>query len=116
VQGSGIARPGFASRQKQVGRFKTVAKRAEPDRLGAVLALVVGDLARTWISSNAGEDRRSRLGSRSGFQPTSEESRWKPWVGVDGRAPLVHEPTGQIIRIQRNDAGRPPFARERLTN
>jgi hypothetical protein len=26
----------------------------------------------------------------------------KPWVGVDGRAPLVHEPTGQIIRIQHN--------------
>ena len=108
MHGSGTARPGFASRSRQVGRLKTVAKRAEPGGLGAVLALVVGDLARAWTKQQRKRPTLTAPLTHSGFQPTSEESRWKPWVGVDGRAPLVYEPTGQIIRIQRNGAGSPP--------
>jgi hypothetical protein len=75
VHGSGIARPSFASRPRQVGRLKTVAKRAELDRLGAVLALVVGDLARTWTKQQRkqGPTLTAPL-THSGFQPTSERS------------------------------------------
>lgn len=81
VHGSGIARPSFASRPRQVGRLKIVAKRAEPDRLGAVLALVAADLARTWTKQQRkqGPTLTAPVTHR-GFQPTSERSRWKPWV------------------------------------
>jgi hypothetical protein len=81
VHGSGIARPSFASCPRQVGRLKTVAKRTEPDRLGAVLALVAGDLARTWTKQQRkqGATLTAPL-THGGFQPKSERSRWKPWV------------------------------------
>lgn len=68
MHGSGIARPGFASRPRQFGRFKTVANRAEPDRLGAVLALVVGDLTRTWTKQQR----------RRGPTLTTPLTQWAP--------------------------------------
>jgi hypothetical protein len=103
VHASGVARLSFASRPRQVGRLKTVARRAEPDRLGAVLALVAGHLARTWTKQQRkqGPTLTAPL-THSGFQPTSERSTWKPWVRCRRQAPLVHEPTCQIIRIQHN--------------
>jgi hypothetical protein len=48
VEGSGIARRGFVSRAKRTGRFEAAGDGDESDGIGAVLALVVGDLARPW--------------------------------------------------------------------
>jgi hypothetical protein len=48
----------------------------EPDRLGTVLALVVGELARPWTKQKRKREPSSRRGAA--LQPTGEESRWKP--------------------------------------
>ena len=58
------------------GRLEAVGNGPRPDRLGKVLVLVVGDLARTFRKQR----RRRGASSRNGavLQTTSEESRWKP--------------------------------------
>jgi len=48
----------------------------QPDRLGAVLALAVGELARPWTKQKRRREPSSRRGPA--LQPTSAESRWKP--------------------------------------
>jgi hypothetical protein len=77
VQGSRIARCGFASHARQTG-LKAAAKGAEPDRMGAVLALVVADLARPWTKQR--RKRGPRLTASTllrPLHPTGETSNWK---------------------------------------
>jgi hypothetical protein len=75
VQGSRIARRGFASQARQTG-LQAAAKGAESDRMGAVLAFVVADLARPWTK----ERRKRGLTTSSllrSLHPTGETSNWK---------------------------------------
>ncbi len=84
VHGSATARhaPGAA---RETGRpLEAVGNGAKPDRLGAVLALVVGDLARPWakqrrtrglVPGNGAEPQRTSAESRDGnrrAQPAAE--------------------------------------------
>ena len=58
------------------GRPEAVGNGPQPDRLGEVLALVAGDLARTWRKQRRKRGPISRNGAV--LQTTSEESRWRP--------------------------------------
>jgi hypothetical protein len=117
VHGSGIARRALGGARETGRPLQAVGNEADPDRLGAVLALVLGDLARVG-SRDRSEDRRSQRCSA----PTSESGEHMETVelsqqqsarmaelpedyrvvGVERNAPLVRKPTGQIIRIQQN--------------
>jgi hypothetical protein len=48
----------------------------QPDRAGAVLALVVGDLARTWRKQR--RERGSSARNGAVLETTIKESTWKP--------------------------------------
>ena len=95
VYRSGIARRGLGA-ARQIGRpLEAVGNGAKPDRLDAVLALVVGDLARSWTkrsrtrgpsSPNAAEVKRTSEESRDGgrrAQPAAE----RRLLGTDSGAP-----------------------------
>jgi hypothetical protein len=86
--------------------------------LDAVLALVVGDLARFWAkrirtrgpsSANAAELQRTSEESREAVELSQQQSACMaelpedyPVVGVERTAPLVRKPSGQIIRTQQD--------------
>jgi hypothetical protein len=74
VQGSGIATRGLQAAGQAVRPLEAVDSRAVADRLGTVLALVVGDLARSWRKQT--RPRRSTLKTPVSAvpQPTSENS------------------------------------------
>jgi hypothetical protein len=73
VQGSGIATRGLQAAGQPVRPLEAVDNRAVPDRLGTVLALVVGDLTRSWRQQT--RTRRSTIATPVGAvpQPTSED-------------------------------------------
>jgi hypothetical protein len=76
VQGSGIARSSFASHARQTGRLEAGGKGDESDRMGAVLAMVVRDLARPWTKQR--RKRRPTLTTSTlprVLQTTSEKSK-----------------------------------------
>jgi len=122
VHGSATARhaPGAA---RETGRpLEAVGNGAKPDRLGAVLALVVGDLARPWAKQRRTRGlipgtgqrpsepaRRAEMGTGElGQQQSARMAELREdyrVVGVERRAPLARRPTGQIIS---HPAGRPP--------
>src|SRR2546423_15673049 len=76
VHRSGIPLRAFQGARETGRSLDAVGNGGQPDRPGAVLALVAGDLARTWRKQR----RKRGPSSRSGavLQMTSEESRWKP--------------------------------------
>ena len=116
---SGKARRGLGA-ARQTGRPpEAVGSGLQPDRSDAVLALVVGDLARIWRKQRRKRGPSSRNGgvlqttSRGEQMETVELSRQQSAcmaelpedyrvVGVERRTPLVRKPSGQIIRIQQN--------------
>lgn len=62
---------------RQAGRpLEAVGGETKPDRLDAVLALVVGDLVRIWIEQK--RKRASALPNGAVLQPTIKETTWKP--------------------------------------
>ena len=115
---SGIARRGLAARQ--TGRpLEAVGNGRKPDLLDAVLALVAGDLARSWTrrirtrgpsSANAAEAPTNECGVEVETVELSQQQSARMAelpedygvVGVERRTPLVRKPSGQIIRIQQN--------------
>jgi hypothetical protein len=61
----------------QAGRpLEAVGNGTKPDRLDAVLALVVRDLARIWTEQK--RKRGSTLRNGAVLQPTIKQSTWKP--------------------------------------
>jgi hypothetical protein len=50
----------------------------DADRSGAVIALVVRDLARTWTKQKRKRGPALRTPARAVLQPASEESGWRP--------------------------------------
>jgi hypothetical protein len=61
----------------QAGRpLEAVGNGTKPDRLDAVLALVVGDLARIWTEQK--RKRGSTLRNGAVLRPTIKQSTWKP--------------------------------------
>jgi len=76
VHRSGIARSAFQGPRETGRPLEAVGTGAEPDRLEAVVALVVGELARSWTRQRRKPGPSSRNGAV--LQPTSDERRWKP--------------------------------------
>jgi hypothetical protein len=118
VHGSEIAHRALQASCEPV-RPEAVGNWTKPDRLDAVLALVVGDLARSWTrrirtrgpsSASAAEAPTSEFGVEIGTVELSQQQSARMAglpedyrvVGVERRTPLVRKPTGQIIRIQQN--------------
>jgi hypothetical protein len=119
VHGLGIAHRASHGGYETGRPLEAVGNGAQADRLGAVLALVVADLTRTWAKQK--RKRGPTLPNAAVLQPTIKESTWKAVelsqqqsarmaklpedyrvVGVERRAPLVRKPTGQVIRIQQD--------------
>jgi hypothetical protein len=78
VQRSGIARRALQGRSHTGRPFEAVGEGAEPDGFGAVLALVVGELARVWMKQTRKRGPTLTTANRAVLQPTSEETTWKP--------------------------------------
>jgi hypothetical protein len=76
VHGSGIAHRALQDAHETGRPLEAVGKGAEPDTLGAVLALVVGDLARTWTKQK--RKRGPTLPNGAVLQPAIREGTWKP--------------------------------------
>ena len=77
MQGSGIDR-GFTSRVRQTRRFEAARKADESDRMGAVLALVVGDLARPWTQQRRKQGPTLTTSTLPRGAPNNElDERWK---------------------------------------
>jgi hypothetical protein len=78
MQGSGIATRAL-QRARETGRpLEAVGNGGQPDRLGAVLAMVVADLARTWIKQRPKQGSTLATPVDARLQPTSEEGTWNP--------------------------------------
>ena len=75
MHGSGIAHRALQA-ACEPGRSEAVGNGRQPDRLGEVLVLVVGDLARTWRKQRRERGSSSRNGAV--LETTIKESTWKP--------------------------------------
>jgi hypothetical protein len=78
MQGSRIARRGFQGAFSKRQPPGAVGIGADADRSGAVLALVVHDLARTWTKQRRKRGPKLTTQARAVLQPMGAESRWKP--------------------------------------
>jgi hypothetical protein len=78
MQGSGIARRGLQGAFGTGRPPSAVGIGEDPDRSGAVLALVVQDLARAWRKQRRKRGPTLTTQASVVLQPTSAESRWKP--------------------------------------
>jgi hypothetical protein len=79
VQGSGIATSRALQGTYEAGRpLEAFGNAAEHERVGAVLGLVVAELARFWRKQarKRGATRTAPISAVP--QPTSEERTWKP--------------------------------------
>ena len=76
VHGSGVGDRVLQGAYGTGRPLEAVGNGAEPDTLGAVLALVVADLACTWTKQKGTRGPSSRSGTE--LQPTREESTWQP--------------------------------------
>jgi hypothetical protein len=119
VHRSGIAYRAIQGARETGRSLEAVGNVAEPGRLGAVLALIAGGLARTWARNGAAPhptNEEQQMETVELSQQKSARTAELPEdyrvVGVELRTPLVRKPTGQIIRIQQN--GRVTAARHRL--
>ena len=77
VQGSRIAGRAARGAGPTDPPLEVVGNGAEPDRLGAVLTLIVGDLARTWTKQR-GKRGPTLTTPGAVLQPTRGENGWKP--------------------------------------
>jgi hypothetical protein len=78
VQGSAITNRALQGAYKTGHPLEAIGSVAQPERLGVVLALVVGELTRTWTKQRRKREATPTTPVNAGFQPTSEESTWKP--------------------------------------
>jgi hypothetical protein len=78
VQGPGIANRSLQGVRRARRPLEAVGNEEEPDRLGAVLGLVVVGLSRTWTKQ--GRKRGMTLTGQASAMPqaTSEEGIWGP--------------------------------------
>jgi hypothetical protein len=76
VHRSGIPRRAFQVARETSRSVEAVGNGPQPDRAGAVLALVVGDLARTWRKQR--RERGSSARNGAVLETTIKESTWKP--------------------------------------
>jgi hypothetical protein len=119
VHGSGIAHRALQGAYETGRPLEAVGNGAEPDTSGAVLALIVVDLARAWTKQkrkrgpDAPERRSAPTDDQGEHMEAVELSQQQSArmaelpedyrvVGVDHSAPLGRKPTGQIIHIQQN--------------
>jgi hypothetical protein len=78
VQQSAIAPDDLQGAGQTDRLLETVGDGAEPDRLGAVIDLVVGDLGRTWMKQTRIRGRTPTTPIGAVLQRTSEESTCRP--------------------------------------
>jgi len=79
VQRSGVGHRALQGTCEPRWPLEAVGTGPEPDRLDAVLALIVNDLARIWTKQR--RKRGPTLATPTlprGLHPTSETSKWKP--------------------------------------
>ena len=76
VHGSGITHRALQGAHETGRPLEAVGNGAEPDTLGAVLTLVVVDLARAWTKQK--RKRGPTLPNGAVLQPTIRKNTWKP--------------------------------------
>jgi hypothetical protein len=77
MQGSRVARRAVQGALQTRRPSQAVGIGADADRLGAVLALVVGDLARPWAMQRRKRAPTLRTAASARLEPASEERGWK---------------------------------------
>jgi hypothetical protein len=116
VHRSGITRRASGSTRERSSPLEALGNGAEPDRLGAVLAVVVGDLLAPGRSTDASEHRAPAIvqgsNQRGGADWTLElgqqqsartaEPEDHRAVGVERSALPVRKPAGQTIPNRHN--------------